>query len=287
MRALAIVLALVALAGCGKPAGSQANADAAAASASTEKPGSKPPTPTPEATASGPMLAYDFRFGVEAPASHLRALIEKNQAACESAGSTVCEVTGTSIEQSGSDEINGQLTLKASIAWISKFKAELADDTKGAGGHISSARVTSEDLSVQIVDMNAHLKAQAALRDRLQDALLHRPGKTSDFVDAATTLAKAQGDLDAMQSELALLRQRVALSDVTIAYSPSANLAPGSTWAPLSAAVHGFVGLIAMALAMIVTIVGFLLPWAVVAAAVAWAIVTIRRLRRRRHQKSG
>jgi len=288
MRAFALVLAVLALAACNKPAGPQVSADAkgAAAEAAAESSGSKPNKFEPGGAGPGPMLAYVYQFGVEAPADHIRALVEKDQAACNDAGPAACAVTGSNIEQAGNDQTNAQLTLKASPAWLAKFQATLADEARAAGGHIAKTSITSEDLSVQIVDADAHTKAQAALRDRLQEALQNRPGRASDFVDAANGLAKAQGDLDAMQSELALLRQRVALSDVTIDYNASEVFASGSTWAPLSQAVHEFSGMMAMALAAIVTIIGFLLPWAVVVTAAAWAILTFRRRQRRRVQKS-
>jgi hypothetical protein len=282
MRAFALALVFAALAACSKPAASSDSAADLKAPAAAEeaKSTSRPLASTPAAT--GPMLAYAYEFGLEAPASQIQALVEKEQAACSNAGATNCAVTGSSLDRSGSDDVSAKLTLKASPAWLSRFRTELADDTKAVGGRIASSSVTSEDLSLQIVDANAHLRAQTALRDRLQDALRHRPGKTSDFVDAATALAKAQGDLDAMQSELAILQRRVAMSDVTIAYSAAGSLASGNTWAPVSAAVHGFAGMIAMALAAMVTIVGFLLPWAITAAAVIWVIVTLRKGRERR-----
>jgi hypothetical protein len=224
------------------------------------------------------MLAFTYDFGVEAPSTQIRPMVEREQAACTAAGPAACAVTGSSVDAQGGDT-SATMTLKVAPDWVPRLKAELADDLKAAGGHFTKTGVTSEDLSVQIVDADAHVKAQTALRDRLQEALQQRPGKVSDFVDLANAVSKAQGDLDAMQSEVALLHQRVATSDVTINYRSSATLASGSTWAPLSSAISGFMGLVAMGLAAMVSIVGIMLPWVIAGGAAAWIIRALRRRR--------
>jgi len=280
MRVLVWVCATVLLFGCSKPAGkpnpASASADAAQA-APPAKPGKA--DSSSRLVPSAPMLAYAYQFGVEAPASRIRDLLAEHENACNNAGPAACEVTGSNIEQADRDQVTATLTLKATPAWVAAFRKTLADDLKGAGGRIAKTSVTSEDLSVQIVDVAAHLKAQTALRDRLEEALQRRPGKTSDLVDLATDLAKAQGDLDAMQSELAVLQKRVATSDVTIDYGTSENIMSGGTWAPLAGAVHGFVGTFVTALAAIVYVVGFALPFAIVVGLIAWATPRFRRWR--------
>jgi len=274
MRVLVWVCATVLLFGCSNAAVASADAARAAAPA---KPGEA--ESSSQLTPSAPMLAYAYQFGVETPASRIRDLVAKHEDACNGAGASVCEVTGSNIEQTGGDQVTASLTLKATPAWLTAFRTKLADDLKGAGGKITKTAVTSEDLSVQIVDVAAHLKAQTALRDRLQDALQRRPGKTSDFVDLATEVAKAQGDLDAMQSELAVLQKRVATSNVTIDYGASENIVSGGTWAPLASAVHDFVGTFVTAVAAIVYVVGFLAPFAIVIGLIAWATPRFRRWR--------
>ena len=82
----------------------------------------------------------------------------------------------------------------------------------------------SEDLTRQIVDTEAAVRARTALRDRLQAILATRPGKLSDLLEVEKELARVQGELDATQSELAVMRTRVVTSLLTITYSSGASL---------------------------------------------------------------
>lgn len=283
MRGLAWVCVALLLFGCSKPAGPHENYASATAEAQLVKPPASDaadPNQAPAAAINRPMLAYAYQFAVEAPGSRIRGLVEKHEAACSGAGFAVCQVTSTNIQAVGKDQVTATLTIKATAGWLARFRKTLADDVSAAGGRLSKTAVTSEDLAVQIVDTDARLKAQTALRDRLQDALQHRPGKVSDLVDVSTALAKAQGDLDSMQSQLALLRQRVALSEVTIEYSAAQGLIGEGTWSPLSGAVNGFMEIIATAMAAIIYIVAFVTPWAIVIGLAAWVFFWFRRRRR-------
>jgi hypothetical protein len=109
------------------------------------------------------------------------------------------------------------LEVQATAPWIARFRA--GAEAKAAGGRLDGAQVQSEDLSRSIVDTEAAVRAKAALRDRLQQLLADQPGKLSDVMDVEHELTQAQTDLDATQSELAVMRTRVATSKLAIAYN--------------------------------------------------------------------
>ena len=286
MRALVLAMCGLALFGCSKPAYSKyadektsadlirppaegsAAADAVAVtSAPVDSASTKPIQP---AASTGPMLAYSYQYGLESPAKQVRLLIAKHEKACNAAGFAVCQLTGSTIEQQGKDSAHAVLSLRATPAWLATFKALLAEDAKAAGGRVIRQAVTSEDLSRQIIDVEAALKAKTALRDRLQAILETRPGKTSDLVEVETALSKVQGELDAAQSELTVMRQRVATSDVTVDYASQDSLAPDSAWSPVRGAINSFVRMAASGLGAMISLFAVLLPWILVLGGVGW-----------------
>jgi hypothetical protein len=92
-----------------------------------------------------------------------------------------------------------------------------------------------------------------------------------------------QGDLDATNSELAAMKERIATSDVTIDYASTGVLAPRSAWAPLGGAVSGASGVLAASIAVLIYAVAFLLPWALIIGGLLWLLR--KRLFRKRQPK--
>ncbi|HZZ35015.1 MAG TPA: DUF4349 domain-containing protein, partial [Caulobacteraceae bacterium] len=284
--------ALIVLAGCSKPAdkAADASADAAAADASAVPPArarqaagktgglaadasapeaAKPATPIP---AGAPMMAYSYAFDVEAAPSRVRTLEARHEAACAAAGPTVCVVTGSSVSENGKDRVSAQLSLRAAPAWLATFKAALPKDADEAGGRVTRSEVTSEDLSRQIVDTEAALRAKSTLRDRLQQILATRPGKVSELMEVETRLSEVQGAIDTTNSELAMMRQRVATSEVTLDYRSVGVLAPQGVLSPLAQAIGDFLGIVVDTVAVMVRILGVALPWALVLWGLWWLL---------------
>lgn len=288
MRLLIIGLALVLVAGCGGPADQNAggssrsfkdsayevSADAAAAAsdaAAAAGPASAPAgSPAQTVPAGAPMLAYSYRYGIETPAGKIRELVGRHEAACVAAGPSLCQVTSSSVDETGEDSLMARLELRAAPAWLKGFRNGLSGDAKAAGGRVTSSNVTSEDLSRQIVDTEARLRAMTTLRDRLQALLADRPGKLSDLVEIERELARVQGDIDSTTSQLAVMRGRVAMSDVTLSYQSRGVLAPRGVWSPLVGAFTDFIGIVAFTLAAMVRLVAWLLPWVLVGGGLIW-----------------
>jgi hypothetical protein len=279
MRVLtpAAVSAIILLAGCSKPAPGRdgagtaapateaAKSDYAPADASAD-PAKKPAQPAP----AGAMLAYDYAYGIQAPPRRIAELQARHQGACAAAGPALCQVTGSTLETQGKDNVHATLALRAAPAWLAKFRDQIAGDAKAAGGRLTQANVTSEDLSRQVTDTAAAIRAKTALRDRLQAILETRAAKTADLVELETALAKVQGELDATQSEMAVMRQRLDTSVLTIDYVSADVLAPEGVLAPLASAFGRFAETFVGALALIIGVVAFILPWALVIGAGVW-----------------
>lgn len=269
MRRAVFILALF-VAGCGKsqegpPA--QALAYAPAADAATAETGS---STQPRVPSGPPMLAYAYTYGVSVPPKHVRRLVATHETACAAAGQTQCQVVASSVSERGEDQVEGDLVLRATPSWLRQFRERLASQAKEADGRIYRAEVTSEDLSRDIVDTEAALRAKITLRDRLQALLASRPGKLADLIEVERELARVQGEIDATQSQLAVMRSRVAMSTVTLHYRSASVLAPQGVWSPLHEAFGDVLGIIALNIAVMVRVTASILPWALLVAGLLW-----------------
>lgn len=262
------------LGACGQPAERSAYESAAgdmaadaAAAAPVVAEGSQAQASVP---AGVPMLAYSYEYGLTAPPKAVRTLLARHEAACAKAGPSVCQVIGSSVNERGEDRVVGQLSMRATPAWLTRFREGLAGEAKEAGGRLAHAAISSEDLSRQIVDTEAMLRAKTTLRDRLQALLASRPGKLADLVELERELARVQGELDSAQSQLAVMRQRVATSQIEVSYESVGVLAPQGVWAPLAEAFGDFLAILAYTLAGMVRFVAWTTPWLILLAGLAW-----------------
>ncbi len=229
--------------------------------AAPEKPQQPPQNGTP---AGAVMLAYSYAMAIEAPLKSVPALAKAHEQACVAAGPQLCQVLGSSSQSYGADSLNAHLSLRAAPAWLTKFRAQIESDAKGANGRVRSNSVTSEDLTRSIVDTTAQLNAQKTLRGRLQELLASRPGKLSDLLEVERELARVQGEIDSQESELAVMRQRVNMSTLEIDYQSETLAVASGVFEPLVSAVKGVAGNVIAGLAAMVTIASALLPWLLV-----------------------
>jgi hypothetical protein len=172
-----------------------------------------------------PQLAYRFSYAIETPADQIRPLMGRHETACREAGSAVCQLVDQSFTDRGEGEVAGRLSLRATPSWLTAFRDGLDADAKAAGGKLKADSADSEDLTAQMVDAEAAIHAKTALRDRLQDLVATRPGKLNDLLAIENELARVQGEIDAAQSSLAVMRGRVAMSQLTVDYGATQPLA--------------------------------------------------------------
>jgi len=249
-------------------------ADAAAPAAMAERAAGaaapQAPEPTAQKPALAPMLAYAFGAEIEAPAARVDPMMKAHVALCRAAGPARCNVLGASTSNLGGDVVSAELHLRAEPVWLEAFRASLEAEAKAAKGRLVSTSVTAEDLTRDIVDSEARLRAQKTLRDRLQQLLRERPGKLGDLLETERELARVQGEIDSVESNLAVMRQRVDMSTLDLAYRSTPTAVTGGTFEPVRDALAGFLGNIAQGLAGLITAIGVLAPWLAVLLPAAW-----------------
>lgn len=224
-------------------------------------------------------LAYSYGIGLEIPSQRLSAVMDRHVQACQSAGPRLCQLIGSNRQGDPESYLQGYVSLRAEPAWLRTFMAGLENEADAAGGRIVSQTVQSEDLTRQIVDTEARMRALTALRDRLQELLRSRPGRLSDLLEVERELARVQGEIDATQSNLAVMRTRVAMSELTLNYQSAPRPVGSDTFEPLRHAFANFLGIVVAGFAAIVTIIAGLIPVLVVAIPLIWLALRWRRRR--------
>lgn len=149
-------------------------------------------------------------------------------------------------------------------------------------GSVDSRTVSAQDVTLQVVDLDARIEALTTSITRL-DELLARAETVEDLLAIETELSRRQADLDALQAQRTWIGEQVAMSTVTVSLSPvtyvTSSGAPGflsgleSGWSALGATVGA-----------LITLAGFLLPFMALLAIVVIpvTVLLVRRARRGR-----
>jgi hypothetical protein len=238
-----------------------------------------PPGSTPVGPAPVLYLAYTYAMGLEIPSERLAGVMDRHVQACQAAGPRLCQLIGSNRTGDPESYMEGFVSLRGEPNWLSTFKSGMAADADAAGGRIIQESTSSEDLTRQIVDTEARLRAQTALRDRLQDLLRSRPGRLADLLEVERELARVQAEIDAVQSALAVMRTRVAMSELTLTYRSAPRPVGSDTFEPLRQAFANFLGIVVGGFAAIITLIAVLIPFALVLVPLGWLLWRWRKSR--------
>jgi hypothetical protein len=224
-------------------------------------------------------LAYSYGMGLEIPSERLPGVMDQHIRACQDAGPRLCQLINSNRTGDPESYIEGYVSLRGEPQWLRTFMGGLSAQVDEAGGRIISQSTNTEDLTRQIVDTEARLRAQTALRDRLQELLRSRPGRLADLLEVERELARVQGEIDAVQSNLAVMRTRVAMSELTLNYRSAPRPVGSDTLEPLRVALADFLKIVVSGFAAIVVVIAALLPFAIVLIPLGWALLRWRKAR--------
>lgn len=262
-----------------------------AARSAAPPPASPPPPPAPTVDAAqqppsqpaGPaptlFLAYSYGVSLEIPSQRLTAVMDRHVKACQDAGPRLCQLVGSNLSGDPDNYLEGFVSLRGEPQWLRGFMGALEAEADEAGGRVVGQNTNTEDLTRNIVDTEARLRAQTALRDRLQQLLRSRPGRLADLLEVERELARVQGEIDAVQSSLAVMRTRVAMSDLTLNYRSAPRSVGSNTLEPLRQALAGFLGIVVSGFAAIITLIAAMIPFVIVIVPIAWLALRWRRKR--------
>jgi hypothetical protein len=288
---LGLALAGLMLAGCSAskstssepaaaPAGGPANAqrdsalDGGKAAGGTD---AVPPAPTAGGGQNSPQLAPQLRSLIYTGTIQVTVpdVVKAADAATTAATAAGGNVAGDN-RTLDADRSEAQLTLRVPSDAFSSTMDKLA-----RLGAETSRSVTTQDVTEDLVDLDARLATQQASVDRVR-ALLAKANTVGEVVSIESELTKREADLDSLEQRRTKLSGLVALSTITLnlrgteAPLPTPVAADSGFLAGLKSGWHGFVS----SAKVFLTVAGWLLPWLLVIGIPAWLI--LRFVRRRR-----
>jgi uncharacterized protein DUF4349 len=197
---------------------------------------------------------------------------------------TAVAAAGGLVAEEQADTTGSWLVLRVPVAGLDKLVDDLA-----ATGTVLARSSRTEDATEQVVDLDSRVATQQASVTRVR-ALLAQATSIGDIVAVESELARREADLDSLERRLATLRDRVAMSTLTVELRGPATTEPaGSPPGFGSGLGAGWAGLKVIGTALAAA-AGFLLPFLpllAIGAAVGWFVVRRRRTRRTSATGSG
>lgn len=174
---------------------------------------------------------------------------------------------GTVTEQETSTGDEGEMSTARLVVRVPSASFEDATrDLEGVATLLSSS-TTGEDVSTEVVDVDARIRAQRASVARVE-ALLDQAVDLQQVISIERQLASRQADLDSLVARQKYLADQTALSTITVAIEqpdgdePKEDDEEGGFASGLEDGWASFVDGLVVAL----TVVGFLLPWLILVA---------------------
>ncbi len=260
-----VVVAAALLAACSSPAPESAAASSPPGSADRPAQGS----------GVNRYLAYEHSVSVRTDAEKVIALAESLQAACRGAVDDACAILGANLSRG--DGARATLRLRARASGIQKLLGVLS-----AQGDIEGQSTTAEDLAGPIEDNEKKLAMLNSYRGQLEALRGRANADVDSLIKLTRELAEVQSQIEQLSGSQAQLLQRVQTEILTVSIYSSGGL---SFWSPIGDASSDFGADLSEAIAAMITAIAFLLPWAMLAIAIAlvWAWRAWRRRRRARN----
>ncbi|HTM84950.1 MAG TPA: DUF4349 domain-containing protein [Mycobacterium sp.] len=174
----------------------------------------------------------------------------------------------------GLETDRAQLTLRIPSAVLTDTLADLKKL-----GTVQDSSLTSQDVTAQSQDLDARVTALRTSVDRLV-ALMAKADSTADLIAIESALSERQANLEGLEAQKRVLDSQVQLATITLDLHSVADApvkTPDTFLSGLAAGWDAFVGFFAG----VVVVLGVLVPWIILAAAIAAGALTILRLRRK------
>lgn len=283
--------ATIALAGCGSSGDNSTTSSDAAGDVSAQRADAPAAGPNEEAgsaakggtgadtAAKAPDLSVDQRSIIYTGSITVR-VEDVNIAAARASGIATAAggFVGGDKRTSGSGSSDASLELRIPAAKFSAVVEQLA----GLGDE-EQRGINTEDVTEQTIDLDARIATQTARVDSGR-RLLAQAKSLTDLVMLEREVATRESDLASLQAKKRRLADLTALSTITVVFLDPQAAAPNTDddGAPgfLSGLENGWKGLLA-SLGVLLTVVGWLLPWVIAIGVPAWAVLLLYRRYRR------
>jgi uncharacterized protein DUF4349 len=180
-------------------------------------------------------------------------------------------VSSESIRVTGdSAEATSRIVVSVPAASMERFMAEAAKL-----GELVTRSVTARDVTEQVVDVEARIRT---LRDSISRvrALMDKAGSITEIARVEEELTNRQSELESLLARQKALKNQVERAPVTVTLLRPGQADPQNPF--LTGLIRGWEAL-QNSIAVLLTVLGGVLPFALIGAAIAWPL--LRRYRRR------
>ncbi|HMW18814.1 MAG TPA: DUF4349 domain-containing protein [Accumulibacter sp.] len=206
-------------------------------------------------------LAYEHSLSVDTEEQKVAVVLEAAQSACREAADELCTVLESRV--SSGRAVSASLKFRAKPNGIRKMIAALSKQVE-----VTNQSTTAEDLEAPIADAAKKLAMLKDYRSKLE-ALRGRASHDIDaLIKVNRELAQVQSELEASEGTHAHLVQRVETEILNVFIRSVEHRA---FWRPISLAIADFGGNLSQGISAAITGIAFLIPWAIVLAAVFWS----------------
>jgi hypothetical protein len=237
-----------------------------------------PGAPANRAAVVGPRIAYSYTVTYAFDRRTVGEVQGRQLALCRGLGPARCLVVKSTLNAPGADDhiVNDEAVLLVDARLAGEVNRQLDALAVVGGATTANRQVEAEDVTRQVIDTDARVRAKQALAERLLAIIRSGKGKVGELVEAERAYATTQEELDAARGEQANLAQRVAMSRVTISYAFDDT--PGRQ-SPVRASLAAAGDTLATSLAALVTAAVAGLPWFIAGAIVLALARWVRRKR--------
>jgi hypothetical protein len=241
------------------------------------------PAPAAEGGAPSAQVARHVELhhdiAIEVPADKLEAVWRTRLDACRL---PACEVVSATVENQRDTAGSAQLSLRIVPAQAGK----LLETLEGLG-RVTRHEMSQTDRTNEVVDYQARLANQKALRDRLRALVAGRVDKVHDLLEVERELARVQGEIDSLEGQI---RATLAVTDkinFEISFHAPVSIAHPGTWSPVRYAWSEAGSTFAGSIAVLLYVVAGGLPWLAVLWLVIWGLRRLWRWRKAARAGSG
>lgn len=238
----------------------------------------EPPAEMPSPAATGPKIAYSYSVTYAFDRRTVAQVQGQQLDLCRRLGPARCLIVRSSLNTPGPDDhvVHDEAVLMVDARQAEALTRRFDAIAEAGDARRASRQVEAEDVTRQVIDTEARVRAKQALAERLLAIIRSGNGKVGDLVEAERAYATTNEELEAAKAQRAELAQRVAMSKLTIAYA--FNDVPGGN-SPVIASIATAGATLSTSVAALVTFVVAALPWIVVAGLMLFGL---RRVARRR-----
>ncbi|WP_083706674.1 DUF4349 domain-containing protein [Sphingomonas sp. gentR] len=241
------------------------------------------PDSAPATAAAGSQIAYSYTVSYVFDRPTVAKVQGDQLTLCRRLGNARCLVVRSTLHAPGvgGDAVaagvatvdEAMLLVDARLA--TQFNRRLDALARAGGARLSERESTAEDVTRQVIDTNAKVRAKQALAERLLTIIRSAKGNVGELVQAERAYATTQEELDAARHEQASLAQRVAMSPVTINYLYND---PSESRGVILKSLRSAGDTLANSLAAMIAVIVAALPWLAVGGGL-WLLV--RRIARK------